>query len=238
MKGDPQWSSSQIYAGDEPPLKQWLGKQLVENKKRSFEPDSFGYEYEEADLEFEQIKELEAETRAQDDEDVDFESLRGHAISIWDAFVGKPSSDVTDDEVRALLTKQDLYKIPSRSRGSVYNYLQRQAKDQIRQFIRNQAVLYNKEVVKFRAGGWERDAILLRQLGIKLIGEALILPLNKAVADTIDFRHDYDWVEQVQAACCCSFTKDRGYRGAFSFQCAPASVLRACRQSGANSHFL
>lgn len=180
IKGNPTWSSAnsglRAGAGDEPPLKQWLGKQLLDNK-RSFETDAFGYEYEEADLEFEQLKELEAENCAQDDDD-DFESLRGHAISLWDAFVGKATTKISDDEVRAHLMKQDLYQIQPRVRGSVYNYLQRQAKDHIRVFIRKQAAAYDNEVTKFRAGGWERDAILLRKLGIKLIGKRFISPFK------------------------------------------------------------
>lgn len=175
VKGDPKWSTAslrlQARSGDEPALKQWMGKQLVTHKK-AFEQDTFGYEYEEADLEFEQLKELEAENCAQDDDD-DFESLRGHSVSLWDAFVGKATTNVSDDEVRALLTKQDLYQIQSKFRGAVYNYLIRQAKDLIRDFIRQQAVEYDHQVTKFRAGGWERDAVLLRKQGIKLIGESL-----------------------------------------------------------------
>jgi helicase required for RNAi-mediated heterochromatin assembly 1 len=171
IKGDPNWSNagSRLHEGDAPSFKQWLGKQLLDNK-RSFDLETFGYEYEEADLEFEQLKELEAENCAQDDDD-DFESLRGHAVSLWDAFVGKATTNVSDDEVRAFLTQQDLYKIPSKFRGAVYNYFQRQAKDHIRAFVREQAVAYDHQVARFRAGGWERDAVLLRKLGIKLIGE-------------------------------------------------------------------
>ncbi|QDS69272.1 hypothetical protein FKW77_002250 [Venturia effusa] len=166
IKGDPKWSTARSEEG--PALKQWMGKQLISQKK-AFEQDTFGYDYEEADLEFEQLRELEAENCAQDDDD-DFESLHGHHLSLWDAFVGKTTTNVSDDEVRALLMKQDLYQIQSRFRGAVYNYLLRQVKDIVRKFIREQAVGYDHHVTNFRAGGWERDAIMLRQLGIKLIG--------------------------------------------------------------------
>lgn len=44
----------------------------------------------------------------------------------------------------------------------MYNYL-----------IRQQTVEHDHQVTKFRAGGWERDAVLLRKQGIKLIGESL-----------------------------------------------------------------
>jgi helicase required for RNAi-mediated heterochromatin assembly 1 len=53
-QGDDQWSS-RVTATDEVPLKKWLGKQLLENK-RCFQRDDFGYDYEEIDLEFEQLK--------------------------------------------------------------------------------------------------------------------------------------------------------------------------------------
>ncbi|KAE9974000.1 hypothetical protein BLS_003320 [Venturia inaequalis] len=166
IKGNSKWSTVDPALDGDLALKQWMGKQLVSNKK-SFEQDTFSYDYEEADLEFEQLKELEAENCAQDDDD-DFESLRGHHVSLWDSFVGR--STVSDDEVRTLLTAQDLYQIPSKFRGAVYNYLLRQVKDTVRTFIRERATEYDRQVINFRAGGWERDAVLLRGQGIKLIG--------------------------------------------------------------------
>jgi helicase required for RNAi-mediated heterochromatin assembly 1 len=53
-QGDDKWSS-RAAATDEPPLKKWLGKQLLENK-RCFQRDDFDYDYEDIDLEFEQLK--------------------------------------------------------------------------------------------------------------------------------------------------------------------------------------
>jgi helicase required for RNAi-mediated heterochromatin assembly 1 len=161
-----------VIPSGQPPFRQWLDKKFEENTQRTCEPDGLEYEYEEVDLEFEQIKEIEAEAHAQDDDDIDFETLHGRTISLWDPLVGTfgHANNISDDEARDLLKNQDLYKIPAKYRLFVYNYLQRQLKDQIQQFIREHAVEYNKEVIRFRAGGWERDATLLTRLGIKLIG--------------------------------------------------------------------
>jgi helicase required for RNAi-mediated heterochromatin assembly 1 len=154
---------------EELPLKTWIGKQLVENK-RSFQQDDLGYDFEEIDLEFEQLKELEAENCAQDD-DEDFESLRGPGLSLWDSYVGKSTSNVTDDHIQELLTKYpNLYDIKPRFRGAVYNYFRSRVKEALLKWLRQKAEAYSKNVVDFKAGGWEQDQVLLRKQGIKIIG--------------------------------------------------------------------
>jgi helicase required for RNAi-mediated heterochromatin assembly 1 len=161
-KGDPAWSTGN-NSDEAWPLKKWCGKQLMENK-RVFHKDDFGFDYEEIDLEFEQLKELEAENLAQDDVEADFESLRGATVSLCDQYVGKPAPTLTEDIIKnKLLKEQNMWKINHRFRGAVYSYLQKQAKEVLLHIVRVKAKTYYVNVPKFRAGGWEQDQIILRQ---------------------------------------------------------------------------
>jgi hypothetical protein len=70
-------------------------------------------------------QELEAENCAEDD-DEDFESLRGPALSLWDSYVGKSAANIDDNNIRNLLRdKSNLYDIKPRFRGEVYNFLRK-----------------------------------------------------------------------------------------------------------------
>jgi helicase required for RNAi-mediated heterochromatin assembly 1 len=109
-------------------IEQWLG-QCVIPCHRPLQPDDFGMDFEEEDFEVEQLKELEAEAMARDDED--FETLRGPVTLLSDNWKAKTASLHlrTEDEIRELLKRsQDLTLIPVSDRGVIYNYFQRQSK--------------------------------------------------------------------------------------------------------------
>ena len=60
-RGDQEWATSSAAITNQTALGKWLGKELVHNQ-RLYQPDNLGgIEFEEADLEFEQLKELEGE---------------------------------------------------------------------------------------------------------------------------------------------------------------------------------
>jgi helicase required for RNAi-mediated heterochromatin assembly 1 len=113
-------------------MEAWIGKCVIPCH-RPAQPDDFGLEFEEEDFEIEQLKELEAEAVACDDED--FETLRGPITLLSDNWKGKTTSLHlrTDDEICELLKRtQDLTTIPVSDRGVIFNYFQRQAKFLIR----------------------------------------------------------------------------------------------------------
>jgi helicase required for RNAi-mediated heterochromatin assembly 1 len=169
-KGGDSWSKPADGLTEVFPLKKWVGRQLLENKRTFQRDDDLGYDFEEIDLEFEQLKELEAENCAQDD-DEDFESLRGPALSLWDTYVGSSAPGVTEDAIRNWLdTNPNLYDIKARFRGSVYNYFRNRVKERIVKWFRGKADGYYKNVVDYKAGGWEQDQVLIRKKGIKIIG--------------------------------------------------------------------
>ncbi|OJD32329.1 dead box helicase [Diplodia corticola] len=169
-RGDTRWESHGAQQEDhsEDRIADWIGKHY-EFVERGIPPDDFAFEYEEVDLEFEQLKEIEAENMVKDDED--YETLPGGIINLSENLVGKhsTSTSVTDEDVRRLLSKTDnMYKIKDKLRGVVYNYLRNQAKELILKAFREVAKEYQEAVVQRAVGRWELDHMVLRKQ--KIIG--------------------------------------------------------------------
>ncbi|KAF2200225.1 P-loop containing nucleoside triphosphate hydrolase protein [Delitschia confertaspora ATCC 74209] len=133
----------------------WLGNLKIESL-RPIQPDSFGFELEDGDLDFEELKELEAEAVAQDDDDI--EALKGEYTILSDNYTAKTPTSKSDNQIRELLrTQSNLYSIKPKDRGAVYQYFQRQTKKLITEEIRKKAKRYEKLVQMRRIGLWEQD---------------------------------------------------------------------------------
>ncbi|CAD6587978.1 MAG: hypothetical protein ASARMPRED_003367 [Alectoria sarmentosa] len=165
VKGAKEW----IRAGDDDDLLGdiaiWLGDERVEAKYRTM-PEDFGIEVEEVDLEYEQLKEIEAESRLVDDEDRD--SLRGLRLIFNEPFTGRQSTDITDETVRSEMKKRDLWSIPSEHRGIVYKHMQQALKVAITKKFRELARQYAAASQDAKIGLWELDYNYLKQA--KVIG--------------------------------------------------------------------
>ncbi|OMP83961.1 Helicase required for RNAi-mediated heterochromatin assembly 1 [Diplodia seriata] len=171
-RGDTRWEShgAQQDTIAEDRIADWIGKHY-DRVERGIPPDDFAFEYEEIDLEFEQLKEIEAENMVKDDED--YETLPGGIISLAEGIVGKHSTstnvNVTDEDVERLLSKTDnMHKIKDKMRGVVYNYLKSRAKGLILEAFREVAKEYQNAVVQRAVGRWELDHMVLRKQ--KIIG--------------------------------------------------------------------
>ncbi|KAK7712999.1 hypothetical protein SLS57_007560 [Botryosphaeria dothidea] len=169
-RGDTLWvdhkQSSDATGAADSRIEEWIGK-YYERAERGIPPDDFAFDYEEVDLEFEQLKEMEAENMVKDDED--FETLWGGSINISDNIIGKQSTNLTDEDVRALLSRtKDMYKIKDRQRGAVYNCLRREVKRLLLHKFRIDAKEYETAVLQRTIGRWEMDHMVLRKQ--KIIG--------------------------------------------------------------------
>lgn len=163
----------------------WLGDERVEAKQRTL-PEDFGIEIEEVDLEFEQLKEVEAESKMVDDEDRD--TLRGPRIVFAEPFTGHKTMGVTPQTVQTELQKRNLWKIPTEYRGPVYRYMQQLVKERILVNFRAMAHQYAKLSQEYKIGGWEIDYNYLKQariIGMTTTGlskyRALLQALNPKV---------------------------------------------------------
>ncbi|KAL5406333.1 hypothetical protein PMIN03_007833 [Paraphaeosphaeria minitans] len=147
-------------------MEQWLGR-CLERCDHPYQPDDFGMPYEEEDFdEAEQLKEIEAEAVARDD-DEDIEALRGPISTICDNFRGlKGGSSLRTiaDVQKKLHETDDLTTVPLPDRGVIYNYLLRQAKQIVLRKFRDLAKQYAEQVHLKKVGQWEEDqGILLNQ---------------------------------------------------------------------------
>ena len=129
-------------------------------------PEDFGFEIEEIDLEYEQLKEIEAESKLVDDEDRD--SLRGLRLVFNEPFTGRQSTGVTDETVRSEMKKKDMWRIPSEHRGPVYRHMQQALKAAITKKFRELACQYQGASKDAKIGLWEMDYHYLKQA--KVIG--------------------------------------------------------------------
>ena len=165
--GASQWVQDQPSNPNEArsPFTVWLGKALRTVPPKQ-QPEEFGFDYEEADLEFEQLKELEAENVAKDDED--FETLSGLTLPLADNFTCHQVVGMTQAKVKAALNEQDLWKLPEAVRPAVYKYLQTEAKKLMLAVFREKAKVFNDYAVRRRIGFWEQDETILKKQ--KVIG--------------------------------------------------------------------
>ncbi|KAJ9645734.1 hypothetical protein H2199_002774 [Coniosporium tulheliwenetii] len=172
------------------PMEVWMGQALVP-VQRYVQPEDFGFEYEELDLEFEQLKEMEAENFAKDDED--FETLRGTVVNIADNYTGKKTAGLDEQQVKKLLENQDLRKIPPRSRGAVYYYLQEQAKKALLTVFRVEAKKFNDatKVIGMTTTGFSKYRALVASLRPKIVlieeaAETLEAPVIATCVPTLE----------------------------------------------------
>ena len=143
----------------------WLGKNLVTVADKQL-PEDFGFEFEEADLEMEQLKESEAENVAKDDED--FETLSGEWIPLADHFTGKKTPGINDSKAKEALKSKDMWKISEPVRPAVYRYIQAEAKRLLLDTFRERAKLFNNHAGRRKIGFWEQDEPILKRQ--KIIG--------------------------------------------------------------------
>lgn len=170
--GASQWVQDKKSNPNESPFTIWLGEKLRPVPPKQ-EPEEFGFDFEEVDLEFEQIKETEAENAKDDDE---FEHLIGPHLPLADNFTCRPFQG-GDAKAKDLLKEQDMWKIPEAKRPSVYRYLQAEVKKHITISVRDISKRYNEQVEKRRIGYWERDENVLKRQ--KVIGMTTSKSLSK-----------------------------------------------------------
>ncbi|RAK90019.1 DEAD box helicase [Aspergillus costaricaensis CBS 115574] len=148
---------------DTDPLVVWLGDKLVPFEV-GYESESFGFEEDEVDLEYEQLKELEAEQGIEED---DYEILKGQFINLQDGVCG---CKISCSETSAIenLKQKDLWKVREEARGAIYDVLRKQLKTKMTESLRQQVLLYSKNCENLLIGKWERDYHVLRTA--KVIG--------------------------------------------------------------------
>jgi helicase required for RNAi-mediated heterochromatin assembly 1 len=147
------------------PFNVWIPDQLISVSSRQ-QPEDFDFDYEEADLEYEQLKDMEAENANKDDEDL--EGLSGEVHAVADNFTCRPSNGLTEHKVSTALKEEDMWKIHKSMRPAIYRYLQSEMKKIILKELRTHAKKWNELAEQRRIGSLqEHERILKTQ---KIIG--------------------------------------------------------------------
>ncbi|KAL4920881.1 P-loop containing nucleoside triphosphate hydrolase protein [Aspergillus aurantiobrunneus] len=158
-KGSKRWVSACEETDEADPLVTWLGDQAVGFEVK-YTSENFGFAADEVDLEYEQLKELEAEQGLNDDDD--YESLRGSFTHLREGYYGKTSSPDADTGRCEYLDYGDMWKIPVKERGWVYNKLRDRLKEIILHEFRQLLASYAQNCKNLQIGGWERDHLVLQ----------------------------------------------------------------------------
>ncbi|KAK2748934.1 hypothetical protein FQN57_007217 [Myotisia sp. PD_48] len=146
------------------PMSAWLGDNLVKYEV-VYKTETFGFDEEEIDIEYEQLKELEREQGLLDEDD--YESLKGQYIALREFFVARVARNNSDQDVdERYLRLGDLWNVPLAARAAVYASLQRRAKEAVLQKFREILVKYNEACKEITIGKWERDSVILQEARI------------------------------------------------------------------------
>ncbi|KAL2822192.1 P-loop containing nucleoside triphosphate hydrolase protein [Aspergillus cavernicola] len=158
-KGAKRWVCASDERDEVDPLVAWLGDQAAIFEV-NYTMENFGFAEDEVDLEFEQLRELEAEQGVKDNDD--FEALRGTFTPIREGYYGRRSSPDAGTNRREYFGYDDVWKIPVKDRGWVYNELRDQLKGKILREFRELLVHYSGNCKNLQIGGWERDNLLIQ----------------------------------------------------------------------------
>ncbi|KAM5448740.1 putative RNA helicase [Microsporum audouinii] len=160
IKGATGW----VRAGDRTdPMSVWLGDALTKFEL-VYEQENFGFVEEEIDLEYEQLKELEAEHGLDDD---DYEILKGQYLGMRELFTTRGHRSYPEKSIEGSYLKyDDMWKIPSAARAATYSLLLRRAKDIVRSKFRRILEKYDVACRNAKIGKWERDSLILREARI------------------------------------------------------------------------
>lgn len=166
--GAAQWTNADEEGENEDPTSLWLSKAL-KTFEVVYKQPNFGFEEEEIDdLEYEQLKDLEAEHGV--DEEDEFEHLKGMHRRIADRFTanGSLTGASRKEAEKILLENANLWKIPTQTRGIVYLLMQEKVKARMLENFLEQAEQYEELVQNLKIGKWQRDASILSKA--KIIG--------------------------------------------------------------------
>ncbi|KAH0537467.1 hypothetical protein FGG08_005730 [Glutinoglossum americanum] len=141
------------------PVALWLGDCLLQINSYH-KPDDFGFEVEDADLEFEQLREIEAEAPGHADEDND--SLKGAWFPLQVHYQGEQSL-IARTSIERALGMTDMWEIPDHLRGTIYNYLWEKAVSILEVSFRAKVKEYMEVVRQLKLGKWEFDSVILQK---------------------------------------------------------------------------
>ncbi|KAL8698874.1 MAG: hypothetical protein Q9224_001651 [Gallowayella concinna] len=164
LKGAEKWVDTTLPDSVTAAIHKWAGEELIEANHRT-NPEDYGFEYEEMDLEYEQLKELEAEGKVGDGDD-DNDALRGERVVFSEPWTGRGQTGRSKVDYELLLKESDLWTIAPESRGPLYRHMQQRIKETMRGKMRQLVREYDKRAIDLKIGKWEVDTNFLKESNI------------------------------------------------------------------------
>ncbi|CAL3971107.1 unnamed protein product [Diplocarpon coronariae] len=131
---------------------------------------NLGLPLEDADIELEQLRDLEASGEAHEEKESDF-GLNGIWVGFQRRFTGRHSAPVHGGDVKKLLKKcENMYEIPQARRGEVYRYFEKEIDAVIATSLRQLLQKYKRCVDDYSVTKSMCSINLIKGLGIKVIG--------------------------------------------------------------------
>ena len=163
-RGAQEWhcvNDAGLPSGD---MAMWLSPKNLEPAKRTFKPVDFGIQIEEADLDFEEILEIEAEQKASAEDEI--EALKGPRVEFKEPWTGRAVKSLNEVKIQEYLKEEDFWNIPDIYRGTVYKYLRDEYMHKVTTKFRGLAVQYAEAVRDVKISRWQADARYLLQARI------------------------------------------------------------------------
>ncbi|KAL9596270.1 MAG: hypothetical protein Q9219_005900 [cf. Caloplaca sp. 3 TL-2023] len=163
-KGAESWVDLTLPESTTAVMSKWAGDEIIQPDQGT-KPEDFGFAYEEMDLEYEQLKELEAEGKLSGEDEVEGR-LRGDRVYLKQGWIAADRSNRFKDDPALLLKEVDLWQVPAGSRGPLYQYMQQRVKTAILEKMRRLAKEYEKIAIDLKIGKWEVDTNFLQASNI------------------------------------------------------------------------
>ena len=163
-RGAQEWhcvNNAGLPSGD---MAMWLSPKNLEPAKRTFKPVDFGVQIEEADLDVEEIQEIEAEQKASAEDEI--EALKGPRVVFKEPWTGRVVKILNETKIQEYLKEEDLWNIPDIYRGTVYKYLRNEYIHKVTAKFRGLAAQYAEAVRDIKISRWQTDARYLSQARI------------------------------------------------------------------------
>ncbi|KAL8665126.1 MAG: hypothetical protein Q9202_002526 [Teloschistes flavicans] len=164
VDGAADWVDTARHTAASAAITIWASGELVRANRTM--PESSLFDYEEVELEYEQLRELEAEGKINDDDEIDV--LRGEKITFQEPLTGQDRADGPENDFESLVSTRDLWQIPTKSRGPLYCYMQQRVKNAMVEKLREKMRRYEEQAIDLKIGKWEVDTNYLAQA--KIIG--------------------------------------------------------------------
>ena len=163
-RGAREWhcvSEDSLPSGD---MAMWLSTKNLLPAKKQYKPVDFGVQIEEAELEMEEVQEMEAEQKASADDEI--EALKGIRVVFNEPWAGRIVKSLSETKIQEHLKEDDLWEIPNTYRGTIYYSMRMEYVQKVTAKFRNLAARYAIAVRDVKISRWQNDVRYLSRARI------------------------------------------------------------------------